>query len=46
MLEFIRELWALLSAYKFRAYDLDGNEALSIPLSWLFIFLLLYLFSC
>ena len=45
MLEFIRELWALLSAYKLRAYDLDGNEVFAIPLSWLFIFSLLCLFS-
>jgi hypothetical protein len=43
MTDFIRELWTLLSAYKFRGYTTDGTEAFALPLSWLLVFLLLVL---
>jgi hypothetical protein len=45
MLNFLSEFWALLNAYKLRAYDYDGVERFAIPLSWLFVVFLLCLFS-
>lgn len=45
MINFIKELWTLLSAYKFRGYTTDGKEAFAVPLSWLFVLFLLCLFS-
>jgi len=41
MSNFVKELWTLLSAYKFRGYTTDGKEAFAVPLSWLLIFFLL-----
>jgi hypothetical protein len=43
MSNFVKELWTLLSAYKFRGYTADGKEAFALPLSWLLVFLLLVL---
>jgi hypothetical protein len=43
MSNFVKELWTLLSAYKFRGYTADGTEAFALPLSWLLVFLLLVL---
>jgi hypothetical protein len=45
MISFLSDLWALLNAYKLRAYDYDGVERFAIPLSWLFIVFFLCLFS-
>jgi len=45
MFNFLGEFWALLNAYKLRAYDYDGVERFAIPLSWPFIVFLLCLFS-
>jgi hypothetical protein len=41
MTNFVKELWALLSVYKFRGYWADGTEAFAVPLSWLLVFFLL-----
>ena len=45
MSNFLQELWTLLSSYRFRGHTLDGREAFSIPLSWIFIFILLFLLA-
>ena len=43
MINFLRDFWKLLSDYKFRGYDLYGKELFAIPLSWLFVILLVCL---
>ena len=43
MINFLRDFWKLLNDYKFRAYDFYGKELFAIPLSLLFIILLLCL---
>ena len=45
MINFLRDLWKLLSDYKFRAYAYDGKEQFAIPLSWIFTIVLLCLLS-
>jgi hypothetical protein len=45
MSNFVKELWTLLSAYKFRGYTANGTEAFAVPLSWLLVLFLLCLFS-
>jgi len=41
MSNFVKELWTLLSAYKFRGYTVYWIESFAVPLSWLLIFFLL-----
>ena len=43
MINFLRDFWKLLNDYKFRAYDFNGKELFAIPLSCLFVILLLCL---
>ena len=43
MINFLRDFWKLLNDYKFRGYDFNGKELFAIPLSWLFVILLLCL---
>ena len=45
MIDLIKDLWALLGSYSFKAYDPEGQEALRIPLNWLAVFFILCLFS-
>jgi hypothetical protein len=43
VINFLRDFWKLLSDYKFRGYDFNGKELFAIPLSWLFVILLVIL---
>ena len=44
-MSFLKELWTLLDAYKFRGYSMDGREMFAIPLSWLMLILIVLLFA-
>jgi len=44
-MNFINDFCKLLNDYKFRVYDMGGTEIIAIPLSWIFIILIIIVLS-